>query len=282
MDDPKKYRLAELSRFLKSRRSLLQPEEAGVPKPGRRRVNGLRREEVAEAAGMSTAWYTRLEQGRDVRASVYTLDRIAHALRLDRAERTYLLEMARPDLDWKEQARGDSVPSAPLITLIEGLSLCPAYILNKYWQVKACNSAARLVFGDIDDEEKWGGNLIARLFQDLAMRSTFVDWPSVARSAVAQLRMSSAAMANDVILGRMIENLSVANEEFGLLWRHSGVAEAPVWRKTVYHPLTGPMNFTFASLRPSGEDSAFSLSLHTPADQETRDRLAKLMQRGRE
>jgi transcriptional regulator with XRE-family HTH domain len=279
MPQPEDNRLQELARFLRGRREGLRPEEAGLPVQRRRRTKGLRRDEVAAAAGISAAWYTRLEQGRDVRASIHSLERIATALRLDRAERTYLLELGRPDLDWKERIGGDVAPSAQLLALMNGLDPNPAYVLSKYWQVKACNGAARLLFGDIDNREKWGGNLIARLFCDPCMQTVFADWSSVARSAVAQLRMSTAAMANDVPLNRMIDRLRKASDQFEAYWLMSGIEEAPLRQKTLRHPLAGSMTFTFASLRPGGEDAGFTLSLHTPVDRRTRKSLELLVEK---
>lgn len=273
-----KARLTELGRFLKSRRAMLKPETLGLAPTRRRRTPGLRREEIADVAGISPAWYIRLEQGRDVRASIPTLDRIARALRLDASEQAYLLELARPDLDWKSAVRSHEMPTPMLLAMVSGLMPHPAYVLNKYWQVKACNLAARLLLGDLDNEAEWGANLIMRLFQDERMRERFVDWPVVVRSVVAQLRLSTAAMANDPIMGALVTQLRTSSPEFKKLWEASEVSEAPIWRKALAHPAVGRLNFDFAAFSPPGTDSGFTLAIHTPSDETTRTLLGKLIE----
>lgn len=277
MLDQHASRFAELSRFLKDRRARLTPESAKVAPLRRRRTSGLRREEVAEAAGISTAWYIRLEQGRDVRASLHALDRIGQALKLSKPEQAYLLQLARPDLDWKRRVRNHEIPSPGLLALLEGLSPNPAYILNRYWQVKACNAPARHLLGDLDNETKWGANLVARLFQDEQMRERFVEWPSVARSVVAQLRLATAGMANDPVMEGFIAQLCAANGEFQQLWQMGELAEPPIWQKAIFHQKVGTMLFDFGGLRASGVDEGFTVAVHTPADEATRRRLSDLV-----
>ncbi|QDC00721.1 hypothetical protein FGU64_09980 [Mesorhizobium sp. 8] len=139
-----------------------------------------------------------------------------------RAEQTYLLELGRPDLDWKERIGGDIAPSAQLLALMNGLDPNPAYVLDKYWQVKACNEEARRLFGDIDQ-------------------------------------------------------LCDVSEQFKAYWLMTDVEDTPFWQKMLRHSLSGSLNFTFASLRPSGEDAVFTLSLHTPANREARESLERLV-----
>ena len=272
-----KMRLTELGRFLKSRRAMLAPENVGVAPTRRRRTPGLRREEIADAAGISAAWYIRLEQGRDVRASLHALDRIGKALRLNAPEQAYLLELARPDLDWKSKVRSHEIPSPTLLAMVSGLMPHPAYVLNRHWQVKACNRAARLLLGNLDDEAEWGANLVMRLFQDERMRDRFVDWPSVARSMVAQMRLSTAAMASDPIMEVLLVQLCATSPEFKQLWEAAEISETPTWRKTLAHPLVGHLNFDFAAFSPPGPDSAFTLAIHTASDEATRTRLSELL-----
>ena len=272
-----KIRLTELGQFLKCRRAMLAPENVGVAPTRRRRTPGLRREEIADAAGISAAWYVRLEQGRDVRASLHALDRIGKALRLNAPEQAYLLELARPDLDWKSKVRSHETPSPTLLAMVSGLMPHPTYVLNRYWQVKACNRAARLLLGDLDDEAEWGANLVERLFQDERMRDRFVDWPLVARSMVAQMRLSTAAMASDPIMEALLAQLCATSPEFKQLWEAAEISETPTWRKTLAHPLVGHLNFDFAAFSPPGPDSAFTLAIHTASDETTRTRLNELL-----
>lgn len=277
MQDRDKIRLIELGRFLKSRRAMLKPENLDLAPTKRRRTPGLRREEIADAAGISAVWYMRLEQGRDVRASLHALDRIGRTLRLNAPEQAYLLELARPDLDWKNKVRNHEIPSPTLLAMVTGLMPHPTYVLNRYWQVKACNRAARLLLGDLDNESEWGANLVVRLFQDERMRERFADWPLVARSMVAQMRLSTAAMASDPIMEALVAQLCATGPEFKRLWEAAEISAAPTWRKTLAHPLAGHLNFDFAAFKPHGPDSSFTLAIHTASDEGTRMRMKELL-----
>lgn len=267
----------ELARFLRSRRERLDPADFGVTTGGRRRVIGLRREEVADAAGISTTWYVWLEQGRNVNASAQALRALGKALRLSQSEQTYLFQLARPDLDWRRGPVGHAMPTANLLAMLEGLAPHPAYIANRYGQVVAANKPARVLLGEFSGDDPWAGSLIARLFLDPLWRERFVDWPDVARSAVAQFRLATAAMADDPVLNSLISLLTASSDEFAKCWNDRELAEPPIWRKTLRHKLVGDMRFEFASLRASGRDSDFSVTLYAPADKTSRNRLARLL-----
>jgi transcriptional regulator with XRE-family HTH domain len=269
-------RLAELGRFLRSRRELLAPDALGLSSMKRRRTPGLRREELADAAGISATWYVRLEQGRDIRASLHALDRLGKALRLDASEQAYLLGLARPDLDWQSRVRSHEMPSPTLMAMVAGLMPHPTYVLNKYWQVKGCNLAARVLLGDVDNEAKWGANLAVRLFEDPAMRNRYVDWPVIARSVVGRLRLSTATLGSDPIMEALVAQLC-RNLEFKGMWEAAEISEAPLCRKTLAHPLIGQVSFDFAAFSPPGPDRSFTLSIHTAVDERTRASLHRLL-----
>ncbi len=267
-------RLSELARFLRDRRERTAPEASIATRSRRRRARGLRREEVAEAAGISTTWYIRLEQGQDVRASVHALHGIGRALRLTRPEQNYLLGLARPDLDWKGKRRASEGPSHGMRGLLHSLGPYPAYILDSRWNVAACNIAARLVFGNLDAEDRWGCNLVARLFNDPEMRKIFASWPAVARSVVSQFRL---ACTNDAASEAFVLDLSSTNADFANLWSARELSEPPMWQKTIKHPLVGELVFDFVALRGTGADEGCIVALHTPAEPLTKDRVARLL-----
>ena len=267
----------ELAKFLRSRRERLDPADFDIAIGTRRRTAGLRREEVADAAGISTTWYVWLEQGRDVNASAHALRALGKALRLSQSEQTYLFQLARPDLDWRRSRAKPALPSPDLLSLIEGLAPHPAYIVNRYAQVVATNAPAQKLLGDFGGTEPWAGNLVARLFLDPAWRELFVDWHTVASSAVAQFRLATAAMADDPVLASLIALLTASSEEFVRLWANRELADPPIWRKALRHPRAGAMSFDFAVLQPSGRDSDFRVSVYTPADKISRARLARLL-----
>lgn len=267
----------ELARFLRGRRDRLDPADFGITVGGRRRAVGLRREEVADAAGISTTWYAWLEQGRNVNASAHALRALGKALRLSQSEQTYLFQLARPDLDWRRGLSGHALPTANLLALVEGLAPHPAYIVNRYGQVVAVNKPARILLGEFSGDDPWAGSLIARLFLDPLWRERFVDWRNVARSAVAQFRLATAAMADDPVLNSLVSLLAASSEEFAKCWNDRELADPPIWRKTLRHKQVGDMNFEFASLRAGGRDSDFAVALYAPADKTSRNRLARLL-----
>jgi transcriptional regulator with XRE-family HTH domain len=267
----------ELAQFLRSRRERLDPADFGIAVGGRRRAVGLRREEIADAAGISTTWYVFLEQGRNVNASAHALRALGRAFRLSQPEQTYLFQLARPDLDWRRDVAGPVLPTDNLLELIEGLAPHPAYVTNRYAQVVATNRPARSLLGEFSSMDAWGGNLIARLFLDPLWRERFVEWETVARSVVAQFRLTRATMANDPVLTSLLSMLTASSEAFARYWNDRELAEPPIWQKTLRHRQVGEMRFAFASLQPRGRDSEFSVSLYTPADKTSRNRLLRLL-----
>jgi transcriptional regulator with XRE-family HTH domain len=269
-------RREELARFLRSRRERLDPAVLGIEAGGRRRTAGLRREEVADAAGISATWYVWLEQGRDVNASPHALRALGRALRLSQSEQTYLFRLARPDLDWRNGPLGEAMPAASLLSLIDGLSPHPAYITNRYRQVVAANRPARLLLGAFDSGDPVRGSVIGRMFLDPLWREIFVDWQTVARSTVAQYRLATASMADDPVLASLVALLTASSDEFAAWWADRELAEPPIWRKTVRHGLVGDMAFDFAVLQPHGRDSDFSVCLYAPADAASRERMDRL------
>lgn len=261
-------RLKELADFLRRHRTRLKPVDLGL-KTGRRRVPGLRREEVAARAGISTLWYMRLEQGRPVRPSAEAVRRLGQALCLSTAEQAYLMRLARPDLAPSLQFQ--DVPSPALLALLEGLSPHPAYLLDAQWHLVALNSPARHLLGAHAE----GQMLLRLLFLDEHWRRLFADWAIVARSAVAQFR--AAAPVLEPVSMALIAALAAESREFAALWAEAELADPPVWRKRLLHSQVGEIRLDFASLRPGGPDSRFTLSLHTPADAASRAALLRLV-----
>jgi len=268
----------ELARFLRDRRDRLQCSDVAGASKGRRRAPGLRREEVAAEAGISTTWYTWLEQGREVNASPQVLRSLARALRLSRSEQAYLFQLARPDLDWQNRLGEQGLPTAPLLNLLEGLAPHPAYIINRYWQIVAWNKPATVLLGSFEADGDWSGSLISRLFLDPDWRQRFVDWPLVSGSAVAQFRLATVTMTRDPVLAALVSSLEAASDEFAACWSNREIAEPPIWRKSIRHPVAGEMDFDFATLQPNGRDGDFSLSVYTPVDRITAEKFKGLVE----
>ncbi|PHQ53355.1 hypothetical protein BLA24_01770 [Streptomyces cinnamoneus] len=180
----------ELAAFLRSRRARLRPEDVGVrPFSGRRRVPGLRREELAELAGVSVDYYIRLEQGRSQNVSDSVLDAVAGALRLDAAERAHLGHLTRALRDSPAQALAPQPVRAGIQVLLGALDEVPAYVLGRRLDILASNRLARVLFGDFDALPAERRNVAWLHFLDPGARERYPDWEQTARDTVAALRM---------------------------------------------------------------------------------------------
>ncbi|WP_436770570.1 helix-turn-helix domain-containing protein [Yinghuangia sp. YIM S09857] len=231
----------ELSEFLKSRRARLTPEDVGLkPYGNRRRVAGLRREELAGLAGVSVAHYTRLEQGRSDSVSAEVLAAIATALRLDDDERTYLGQLARPDA---RTCPVTAVPPRPgLRHLVASFGGTPAILVGRHTEIVAWNPVAAALFGDfaaMPDGERSISDLI---FRRAHIRDLHGEgWERTALEHVAHLRVLSACYRGDRLLTAHIERLRADSTDFARMWAAHPVARAGhrVYRLT--HPVAGEL-----------------------------------------
>lgn len=267
----------ELADFLRRRRASLQPEDVGLPNGGRRRTPGLRREEVATLAGVGTTWYTWLEQGRDVRASLEVLESISRALKLDPAERTHLVLLGRGEQPPPCKSQGERV-APTLRRLIENLGTNPAYVLGRRWDYLAWNRAASIVLGDLEQVPRGSRNHVWLHFMDPARRERFLDWEKSSRLLVAKFRADSARHLGDPEFEQLIHALRQSSPEFCKAWKRHEVSTAAPGRKDVRHPIAGPMAFEHAAFHPS-EEPEQRLALYSPLpDHDTAAKLARLME----
>lgn len=243
-------RRLELARFLRDRRARIDPADLGLATSSRRRARGLLREEVALQCGISTTWYTWLEQARDVRPSPEVVGRLASVLRLDADERAYLERLATPHLGGPSRSIDRRVPDT-LRALVDGWSTNPAYLINARWDILYWNDAASALFGDFSTIAVDERNVLRLLFCNSSWRQLFVSWDLVAASAVAQFRSTSLDLATDPETAAMIARLRKESPTFALLWARQDVKGGVLWRKEVEHPRAkGPLLFDYASLRP--------------------------------
>jgi len=256
MASPEQRRL--LAGFLRTHRERLSPQAAGVPAGGRRRTPGLRREEAAQLAGVSTTWLTWLEQGREVSASPEALARVAAALQLTRAERAYLFELA-----------GRRDPAAPTVAaetppgLAEAVARFdgPAYGLDRCWNAVCWNAAAeRLFVGWLGGPER---NLIRYLFRHPAARRLIVDWPDRARRVIAELRADFSRSLADPQMRGLIEGLRAEDAEFAALWEEQAVLEREGGLRRFDHPQDGPVAYEQFTFQPADRPDC-KLVLLTP------------------
>jgi transcriptional regulator with XRE-family HTH domain len=270
-------RRAELADFLRRRRASLQPDDVGLPDGGRRRTPGLRREEVAQLAGVGTTWYTWLEQGRDVRASLDVLEALSRALRLTPAERTHLVLLGRGEEPPPCKSPAERVSSA-LRRLIENLGPNPAYILGRRWDYLAWNRAACAVLGDFDSIPRQARNHVWVHFMDPSRRELFPDWERSTPLLVAKFRADSARHLGDPAFEELIHALRQSSPEFCKEWKRHEVARAGVGRKEIHHPTVGRLVFEHAVFNPA-EDPEQRLILYSPVpEHDTPAKLAQLLE----
>ncbi len=270
-------RRSELADFLRRRRESIKPDDVGLPHGGRRRTPGLRREEVAQLSGVGTTWYTWLEQGRDVRASLDVLESISRALKLTPAERTHLVLLGRGEDPPPCKSQRERV--APTVRrVIENLGPNPAYVLGRRWDYLAWNSAACMLLGDLDSMPPGQRNHVWLHFMDPARRELFVDWKRSSRLLVAKFRADSAHHLGDPEFEQLIHALRQSSPEFCREWKRHEVARGSGGRKDVVHPDVGPMSFEHAVLHP-GEAPDQRLVLYSPLpDHDTPAKLAQLIE----
>jgi transcriptional regulator with XRE-family HTH domain len=256
MTDPR----TELSEFLRSRRARLSPDDVGLPQYGRtRRVPGLRREELAQLAGVSVAYYTRLEQGNGRNVSTEVLDSIAGALRLNDAERAHLRNLAHCKPGKKKAVRSQVRPA--LKNLLDYVGV-PAYIGGRRSDIHAWNPMAAALFGDWGELEPRERNWARLIFLRPSYQDLFVDWQSKAADVVAFLRMDAGCYPDDPELAALIGELSVKSEKFRQLWARHDVKEKAFGTKKVRHPLVGDMTLSWETLRMPSEPDLFFTTYH--------------------
>jgi transcriptional regulator with XRE-family HTH domain len=232
---------SELGAFLKARRARLTPRDFGLPETdSRRKVGGLRREEVAALAAISVDYYTRLEQGR-VRASATVLATLARALRLDEDQQRYLYELAgKADAQPRRRRPAQRVRPA-MRRLLDQLSATPAIVLGKRLDILEWNSAAAALYTDFSLIPAGRRNYVRLLFTDSVIRGMHREWEHDARDAVAALRMEAAADPDDPELARLVGELSVQDVEFRTWWAEHRVTSSNHGTKLYRHRLVGDL-----------------------------------------
>jgi transcriptional regulator with XRE-family HTH domain len=237
----------ELGEFLKSRRDRLDPEDAGVDTFGRRRVPGLRREEVAQLAGVSVDYYVRLEQGRAAHPSESVLDAIARALRLDDVERAHLHGLARPSPARRRPPQRERVRPG-LQRLLERLDGVPAFVLGRRMDILAWNRLGAALHAGFDGLPPRERNMARILFLDPAARDHYPEWDKVARETVGVLRRLAGRHPEDPRLAELVGELSMKSEPFRRWWAAGDVREKTHGRKLIRHPIVGDIELDYETL----------------------------------
>jgi transcriptional regulator with XRE-family HTH domain len=233
-------RRQELSNFLRNRRGRIAPADVGLPATNRRRTPGLRREEVAQLAGVSATWYTWLEQKRPIGVSSSVLDNLARVLRLDTAERMQLFQLAlrQPVLD--ASSRPETV--SPLLRrLLDQTDSVPAFVLGRRWDVLAWNRGARAFFFDFEQVPASERNTLWLFFTNPVLRSLIVDWRSRAQDTLARFRADYGRHAGDAHFVHLVDRLKSVSPEFAEWWPRHDILPRSEGRYAYDHPLAGRM-----------------------------------------
>jgi transcriptional regulator with XRE-family HTH domain len=262
----------QLADFLQARRGRLRPEDVGLRTYGeRRRVPGLRREELAMLAGISAPYYTRLEQGQSRNASPEVLDALAGALRLDASERTHLHTLARAPK--KGQAaprpRPERVTGATR-ALLAAIGDTPAVVMGRRSDVLAWNSQGHALFaGHLDpaapDDPRRRPNMARLVFLDAHTRGLYADWPAKARAVVGNLRLTAGRHPDDPLLAALIGELIMRSPEFVTMWADHRILACDVADYDMRHPLVGTLTVTQQTLQsPQGDGPALVVATAAP------------------
>lgn len=261
---------ADIRDFLATRRAKITPEQVGLPTSGRRRVPGLRREEVAVLAGVSTEWYTRLEKGHISGVSEDVLDAVAHALQLDDDERTYLFDLARAaQPPSRAPRRRKAVDLPPRVQwLLDSMTLSAAFVTNGRLDIVATNALARALFSPLfsseTTDERGRPNFARYWFLDRGARDFVADWEGALAATVALLRAEAGRYPHDKALRELIGELCTTSAEFRTRWAAHDVRIHHGGVKQFQHPDAGPLKLVYQPLDlPVSLREAHSLTIYT-------------------
>jgi transcriptional regulator with XRE-family HTH domain len=268
---PSSTRRAELSDFLRTRRAQVTPEQVGLASNGHRRTPGLRREEVAQLAGVGLSWYTWLEQGRDIHPSAQVLDAVARVLTLDAAERTHLFHLARielplPEGDYPREA------SPELHAIVAGLVPHPAFVTGPRTDVLAWNAPAVRIFRDFANVPVQRRNLLWWLFADPTWDRSSPAWEETAKHTLGRFRAQHARRPDDPSFAALIAELSSASREFRAWWPRHEVVTEQAGTKTIEHAELGMLRLHHLQSTPTS-DPELRLTIYVPANDDTRRKL---------
>jgi transcriptional regulator with XRE-family HTH domain len=267
---PPPTRRDQLAEFLRHHRERTTPESLGLPANGRRRTPGLRREEVAQLAGVGLSWYTWLEQGRDITPSAGVLDALARVLDLDPPEHAHLFDLAGVAIPAAEDYPTEA--PAELRAIVEGLAPNPAYLIGPRTDVLVWNAAAERVLGEPSRAPDGVQNLLWWMFTDPSRRGP--SWEDTARNTLARFRAAHARRYGDPAFRGLIEALLAASPAFAELWPRHEVLDSQLGTKVIDHPELGRLAVHHLQSIPTSHP-ALRLTQFVPADASTRAALGQ-------
>ena len=259
----------ELADFLRRARSQVDPERSGLPADGRvRRVPGLRREEVARLAQVSTDYYTRLEQGRPITPSLGVVEAIARALELDQAGRQHLLHLISSTSPQTRRPAPAQRARSGLHQLLDALHATPALLLGRRTDVLAANPLACALLADFPAMPAKHRNYARWLFSEADARERLVDWEVQARAVVENLRLDAGRNPDDPATRALVAELSSASPEFARWWQGHHVYQRTFGDKRFRHPIVGELTLQYETLlMPGDPDQTLFLYTAEPRSQ---------------
>ncbi|HEX6673405.1 MAG TPA: helix-turn-helix transcriptional regulator [Actinomycetes bacterium] len=263
-------RRAELAEFLRARRGRISPTDVGLPPGLRRRTPGLRREEVAQLAGVGVTWYTWLEQGRPINASVQVLDAVARTLRLDQAEREHLYRLA--EVPTVPTGVAPATVSPAVEEILASLDPLPASLTNARYDVLAANQAHEDLFWRWHAMACENRNVLWCCFVEPDARRRMLNFDEEMPRVVAILRARFAQHLNEPAWTDFIRRLSAASPEFAEMWARHEVAQPGSRTKHFLHPEVGLLRMRATSLAVADMPESW-ITVYSPADDQTRARL---------
>src|SRR6478609_3236594 len=265
----------ELAAFLRSRRERITPEDAGLPGGYRRRTAGLRREEVAQLSGVGVTWYTWLEQGRPIRASVQVLEAVARTLQLDPIERRHLFRLAEmPDTTHTDESGPVLRPQIQVV--LDGLSPLPASVVTERFDVLAWNAAYEVLFPRMLQAPPEERNTLLYLFAGRECCSAVENRADQRAALVAQLRAAYGHHVGDPAWTGFIRRMEAASPEFAAMWATQDVANPHYLAKVFRHPLYPRLEMTSTSFAVQGTSGA-RMVVYTPDNEATRAAMGELV-----
>jgi transcriptional regulator with XRE-family HTH domain len=240
-----------IGEYLRARRELVRPDEVGIPDSGRRRVAGLRRDELALLAGISTEYYTRLEQGSDHHPSAQVLDAIARALRLDADATAHLHELATPSTARRRRGRRPERVTPSVRRLLDSWPANPAFVTGRFLDVLAANP----LMTALSPMYTPGRNILRAAFLDSAVDELFCDAEVPLQNIVSALRASAGSDLDDPQLTDLIGELSLKSADFRRLWaRHDVKPHAGTGTHHMQHPQVGELELHYDKFHLAGAD----------------------------
>ena len=260
---------SDIRDFLATRRARITPQQAGLlPGGGRRRVPGLRREEVAVLAGVSTDWYARLEKGHITGVSEDVLEAVARALQLNEAERTYLFDLARAAARLRGPQRRSSTSKAPIEPrvqwMLDSMTGSAAFVANGRLDIIAANGLGRALHDPFFDNPRGTANFARFQFLDPRAQDFYPDWDGAADVTVALLRTEAGRRPHDAQLRELVGELSTVSEEFRVRWAAHDVRIHRTGVKQFRHPAVGTLDLVYHSTSlPTEGSEDLALTVYT-------------------